>query len=166
MGWGRCRAISLLKSRFYWNFIKFYIMIQDGSGEGSGEGSGSRPWYEIANIDQLDTPALVVYPDRIKENIRRAIGMTGDAARLRPHVKTHKSPAVTRLMLEAGIRTFKCATIAEAEMLAIEGAPDVLLAYQPIGPKVVRLAAPCRPFPATEHNSTFLPIFIVLNSQQ
>jgi D-serine deaminase-like pyridoxal phosphate-dependent protein len=125
-------------------------MIQDGSGEGSGEGSGSRPWYEIANIDQLDTPALVVYPDRIKENIRRAIGMTGDAARLRPHVKTHKSPAVTRLMLEAGIRTFKCATIAEAEMLAIEGAPDVLLAYQPIGPKVGRLATLIQKFPATK----------------
>jgi D-serine deaminase-like pyridoxal phosphate-dependent protein len=109
-----------------------------------------RPWYEIANIDQLDTPALVVYPDRVKENIRRAVGMTGDAARLRPHVKTHKSPAVTRLMLEAGILKFKCATIAEAEMLAIEGAPDVLLAYQPIGPKVVRLAALIQKFQATK----------------
>jgi D-serine deaminase-like pyridoxal phosphate-dependent protein len=109
-----------------------------------------RPWYEIANIDQLDTPALVVYPDRVKENIRRAVGMTGDAARLRPHVKTHKSPAVTRLMLEAGILKFKCATIAEAEMLAIEGAPDVLLAYQPIGPKVIRLAALIQKFPATK----------------
>jgi len=114
------------------------------------ETSGDRPWYEIANIDQLDTPALVVYPDRVKENIRRAVGMTGDAARLRPHVKTHKSPAVTRLLLEAGIGKFKCATIAEAEMLAIEGAPDVLLAYQPICPKSVRMAALIQKFPATK----------------
>lgn len=107
------------------------------------------PWYLISDIDQLDTPALVVYPDHIRENIRRAIAMVGNAERLRPHVKTHKSPAVTRLMLAAGIRRFKCATIAEAEMLALEGARDVLLAYQPVGPKVKRLITLTRQFPAT-----------------
>jgi D-serine deaminase-like pyridoxal phosphate-dependent protein len=107
-------------------------------------------WYSITNIDQLDTPALVVYPARVRENIRNAIALVGDPARLRPHVKTHKSPEVTRLQLEAGIRQFKCATIAEAEMLAIEGAPDVLLAYQPIGPKAARLVALIRKYPATK----------------
>ena len=107
-------------------------------------------WYTISNIAELDTPALVVYPDRVRENIRRAIEMVGDAARLRPHVKTHKSPQVTRMMLEAGIPQFKCATIAEAEMLALEGAPDVLLAYQPIGPKVERLVALIQKFPNTQ----------------
>jgi D-serine deaminase-like pyridoxal phosphate-dependent protein len=107
-------------------------------------------WYTINNIDELDTPALVVYPDRVRENIRQAIAMVGDPARLRPHVKTHKSPDVTRLMLEVGITQFKCATIAEAEMLAMEGAPDVLLAYQPIGPKAARLAALIKKYPATK----------------
>jgi D-threonine aldolase len=106
-------------------------------------------WYTISNIAELDTPALVVYPDRVRENIRRAIDMVGDPARLRPHVKTHKSPQVTRMMLEAGIRQFKCATIAEAEMLALQRAPDVLLAYQPIGPKVERLAELIRKFQTT-----------------
>jgi D-threonine aldolase len=107
-------------------------------------------WYIISNVAGLDTPALVVYPDRVRQNIQRAIEMVGDPARLRPHVKTHKSPQVTRMMLEAGIRQFKCATIAEAEMLALEGAPDVLLAYQPIGPKVERLVALIRKFPNTQ----------------
>jgi D-serine deaminase-like pyridoxal phosphate-dependent protein len=106
-------------------------------------------WYTISNIAELDTPALVVYPDRVRENIRRAIDMVGEPARLRPHVKTHKSPQVTRMMLEAGIRRFKCATIAEAEMLALQRAPDVLLAYQPIGPKVERLAELIRKFETT-----------------
>jgi D-serine deaminase-like pyridoxal phosphate-dependent protein len=106
-------------------------------------------WYAITNVDQLDTPALVVYPDRVKENIRLAVEMVGDPARLRPHVKTHKSPEVTRLMLEAGIRRFKCATIAEAEMLAVAGAEDVLLAYQPIGPKAVRLAELIQKYPGS-----------------
>jgi D-serine deaminase-like pyridoxal phosphate-dependent protein len=106
-------------------------------------------WYTIQNVDQLDTPALVVYPDRVRANIRRAIEMVGDAARLRPHVKTHKSAEVTQLMLDAGISRFKCATIAEAEMLAMRGAPDVLLAYQPIGPKTARLATLISSFPDT-----------------
>jgi D-serine deaminase-like pyridoxal phosphate-dependent protein len=106
-------------------------------------------WYTITNIDELDTPALVVYPDRVRENIRNAIALVGDPARLRPHVKTHKSPAVTRLLLDAGIRQFKCATIAEAEMLAMEGAPDVLLAYQPIGPKANRFVELIRKYPNT-----------------
>lgn len=106
-------------------------------------------WYAIENIDQLDTPALVVFPERVRENIRLAVEMAGSPSRLRPHVKTHKSPDAARLMLAAGIAQFKCATIAEAEMLAIAGAPDVLLAYQPIGPKVVRLAELIRKYPGT-----------------
>lgn len=90
------------------------------------------PWYQVENIDQVDTPALLFYPERIKENIAIAKKIIGDVNRLRPHVKTHKCTEVTRLMLDAGITKFKCATIAEAEMLAISGAPDVLLAYQPV----------------------------------
>jgi D-serine deaminase-like pyridoxal phosphate-dependent protein len=109
----------------------------------------SKEWYEIENIDELDTPALVVYPERVRQNIARAVGMVGDAGRLRPHVKTHKSPEVTQLMLDAGIQRFKCATIAEAEMLALAGAPDVLLAYQPVGPKVGRLLQLIRQYPST-----------------
>src|ERR1700743_2742188 len=106
-------------------------------------------WYSITNIEELDTPALVVYPDRVRENIRNAVEMVGDAARRRLHVKTHKPPAGTRMLLEAGITQFKCATIAEAEMLAMEGAPDVLLAYQPIGPKVQRFVALIQKYAAT-----------------
>jgi D-serine deaminase-like pyridoxal phosphate-dependent protein len=95
-------------------------------------------WYNIDNVNELDSPALVVFPERVKYNIQLAIDMVGDIKRLRPHVKTHKSPDVTKLMLQAGITKFKCATIAETEMLAQCNAPDVLLAYQPLGPKLDR----------------------------
>ncbi|WP_431209817.1 alanine racemase [Puia sp. P3] len=104
-------------------------------------------WYSISDAERLDTPALVVYPDRVRENIRQAVAMVGDVERLRPHVKTHKSPEVSRMMLDAGISRFKCATIAEAEMLAQAGAPDVLLAYQPVGPKAARFAALVKKYP-------------------
>ena len=96
-------------------------------------------WYSVANIENIDTPALLVYPERIKENIKKAKGIVAGVEWLRPHVKTHKMAEVASLMLAAGITKFKCATIAEAEMLGQAGAPDVLLAYQPVGPKINRL---------------------------
>lgn len=107
------------------------------------------PWYQINNIDQLDSPALVVYPERVQQNIDRLLAYVDDVNRLRPHIKTHKSPEATQLLLQAGIRKFKCATIAEAEMLALAGAPDVLLAYQPVGAKIGRLIALMEHYPAT-----------------
>ncbi len=103
--------------------------------------------YHIGNIDQLDTPALIVYPSIIKRNIQHLIQLCGYVNRLRPHVKTHKCPEVAELCLNAGIMKFKCATIAEAEMLASVGAADVLLAYQPVGPKIERLVRLIKTFP-------------------
>jgi D-threonine aldolase len=99
-----------------------------------------KAWYTIDNINVLDSPCFVVYPDRVKKNIQTLISSIDDVKRLRPHIKTHKSAEISRLMLDAGITKFKCATIAEAEMLAEAGAKDILFAYQPVGPKAKRLA--------------------------
>ncbi|MBC7849702.1 MAG: D-TA family PLP-dependent enzyme [Chitinophagaceae bacterium] len=106
-------------------------------------------WYEIDNLNELDTPALVIFPDRVKKNIQTAIQMVGDVNRLRPHIKTNKSPDASRLMIAAGIKKFKCATIAEAEMLAQCGAKDVLLAYQALGPKLNRFVKLVDQYPET-----------------
>jgi D-serine deaminase-like pyridoxal phosphate-dependent protein len=111
------------------------------------------PWYEINNCDALDTPALVIYLERVKKNIQTLLQNIDDVNRLRPHIKTHKSPEVTRLLLEAGIKKFKCATIAEAEMLALIETPNVLLAYQPVGPKAVRLLTLVQKYPGTKFSS-------------
>ncbi len=107
-------------------------------------------WYIIDDIENLDTPALVVYPERVKQNISLLKSMIDNVARLRPHVKTYKNKEVTLMMLEAGISKFKCATIAEAEMLAMCKAPDVLLAYQPIGPKLNRFVQLILKYPDTK----------------
>lgn len=106
-------------------------------------------WYTIDHPDQIDSPALIIYPDRVKANIATIIKMIDDPARLRPHVKTHKTKEITLLLMEAGINKFKCATIAEAEMLGISGAADVLLAYQPVGPKLERFLRLIRQYPGT-----------------
>ena len=142
-------------------------------------------WFSISNIDELDSPALVVYPARVKQNIRTAIDMIGDVQKLRPHIKTNKSAEVAQLMITAGINKFKCATIAEAEMLGISKAGDVLLAYQPVGPKSIRFAALIKKYPATKFscltdnidaatqmaasfasNKIKVPVYIDINSGQ
>ncbi len=139
-------------------------------------------WFTINNIEEIDTPVLVLYPKRVVQNIRNAISMIDDVSRLRPHVKTNKTIEATELMLQAGITKFKCATIAEAEMLGMAQAPDVLLAYQPQGPKVLRLIALTKKYHATRFacladnavtannlsdvallNNIILPIFIDVN---
>lgn len=109
----------------------------------------STSWYHINNIASFDSPALVLYKERVVQNIKHAVGMVGDPARLRPHVKTNKIAEVCRLMMDAGISKFKCATIAEAEMLAMIQAEDVLLAYQPVGIKIDRLVKLVKKYPAT-----------------
>src|SRR4051812_11826047 len=109
-------------------------------------------WDHITEIDKLDSPVLVVFPERVKANIQTAIRMVGDAERLRPHVKTNKSAEATQLMLDAGITKFKCATIAEAEILGMIKAPDVVLAYQPLGPKLSRFIELAKKFPATKYS--------------
>ncbi|HLX91053.1 MAG TPA: D-TA family PLP-dependent enzyme [Puia sp.] len=109
-------------------------------------------WYSLLQPDDVDSPALLVYPDRVMKNISTAIEMTGDVSRLRPHIKTNKSPDATALLIAAGVTKFKCATIAECELLGLAGAKDVLLAYQPIGPKIRRFAEIIRKYSSTTYS--------------
>lgn len=108
-------------------------------------------WYKVENVSELASPALLVWPDRVEQNIRHMLELAGgEADRLRPHVKTHKLGEVVKMQGEAGITKFKCATIAEAEMTAEAGAKEVLVAYQPVGPNVARMLALTEKFPDTE----------------
>ena len=98
----------------------------------------SNQWFRITNPDEINSPALLVYPERIVENIERMIASVKDKSLLWSHVKTHKMPEIVRLMIKHGITRFKCATIAEAEMSAGCGPDEILLAYQPVGPNIRR----------------------------
>jgi len=110
-------------------------------------------WHKIVNVREVASPSLLVYPDRIEENIRRMIQLAGGRERLRPHVKTHKLAEVIRMQMEQGITRFKCATIAEVEMTAGCAAKDVLLAYQPVGPNAERLVQLAKIFPKTRFSA-------------
>jgi D-serine deaminase-like pyridoxal phosphate-dependent protein len=105
------------------------------------------PLYAVRDTSSVYTPALLFYKDLIRRNIATAVQIAGGTDRLRPHVKTHKTREIARMELDAGITKHKCATLAEAEMLADCGAPDVLLAYPMVGPNCRRLAKLVRMFP-------------------
>lgn len=87
-------------------------------------------WYELNDPDEIDSPALLIYKDHVVQNIQTMIDIAGDVKRLVPHVKTHKTAEIVKMQLNVGISQFKCATIAEAEMLSEAGAKKILLAYQ------------------------------------
>ncbi len=107
------------------------------------------PWFEVEHEAEIDSPALLVYPERIAHNIREMVAIAGDPARLRPHIKTHKMAEIIRMQQKAGIRKFKCATLAEAELLAQCEAADVLVAYPLTGPGPARLSRLQKKYPAT-----------------
>lgn len=110
-------------------------------------------WYSIDNEDSVPSPALLVYPERIQENLRRMISLVGDVTRLRPHVKTHKIPQIIAMKRALGIDKFKAATIAEAEMTADAGGKDILLSYQLVGPNIRRFVELIKRFPDTHFSA-------------
>ena len=63
-----------------------------------------KEWYCIADVDSIDSPALVVYRERVLENISTMLSMIDDVRRLRPHVKTHKAKEAVLLMMNAGMQ--------------------------------------------------------------
>ena len=107
----------------------------------------AEPWWRIGNVGDVPSPALLIYPDRASDNLERLIGLAGGTGRLTPHMKTHKLSEIAQMHAALGMTRVKCATIAEAEMLARSGASDVLLAYQPVGPAIARLISLILQFP-------------------
>ena len=107
------------------------------------------PPFLVNDPTPLLSPALLIDRAGVRRNLETMIALARGADRLRPHVKTHKMPAIVRLAEGLGIHKHKCATIAEAEMVASAGGRDVLIAYPIVGPNVARLAKLSRTFPET-----------------
>ncbi|HKK73785.1 MAG TPA: D-TA family PLP-dependent enzyme [Saprospiraceae bacterium] len=92
-------------------------------------------WFQIKGEEQVLSPALLFYSERIDQNIALMIAMAGKPGRLRPHIKTLKCRELVKRQIDAGINKFKCATLSEAKMLLEMGIEDVLLAYPLAGPE-------------------------------
>jgi len=103
--------------------------------------------YHLSGFEDLLTPALVMYPDVIASNIERTLELlAGEADRWRVHIKTAKLVRTVELLLERGIRNFKCATTRELLVACQNGAADVLLAFPVMGANAIRTREIARQF--------------------
>jgi D-serine deaminase-like pyridoxal phosphate-dependent protein len=98
----------------------------------------------MTTIEQLDTPAVLIDLDIVEANIKRTqerLDMHGVANR--PHIKTHKIPALAKMQMDAGAVGITCQKLGEVEVFADAGvADDILLTYNVLGEaKTERLAA-------------------------
>jgi len=91
----------------------------------------------------LITPAPLVDLDRLEANIAKMAAFFADKpARLRPHAKTHRAPAIARMQIAAGAHGVTCAKMSMAEAMADGGIADLFIANQVVSrPAVLRLAA-------------------------
>ena len=105
--------------------------------------------YAIHHPESLLSPSLVLFKPLVESNLKAMIALAGGPERLRPHVKTHKMAELVRMTERAGIHKHKCATIAEAEMVAASGGRDVLIAFPIVGPNIARVAHLIRAYSET-----------------
>src|SRR5260370_32460867 len=92
------------------------------------------PRYRVSGAEDVLTPALVMYPEIVAANIERTVALLGgEPDRWRAHIKTAKLGYTVRMMVERGIRNFKCTTTLELLVACQCGAADVLVAYPALG---------------------------------
>ncbi|MBB3949120.1 D-TA family PLP-dependent enzyme [Aureimonas jatrophae] len=86
-------------------------------------------------LDAVSTPRAVIDEARVERNVQRVQDyMDAHGLRFRPHIKTHKIPALAHQQLEAGAVGITCQKVSEAEAFASEGVEDILITFNILGP--------------------------------
>ncbi|THF48055.1 D-TA family PLP-dependent enzyme [Allorhizobium terrae] len=95
------------------------------------------------SIFTLSTPLPVIDEDRLQANIARVQSyMDAHNLAFRPHIKTHKIPAIAQQQVQAGAKGINCQKITEAEVFADAGFQDILITFNILGKeKLERLSA-------------------------
>lgn len=105
---------------------------------------------------EIDTPALLVDLEALEANLEKMAAHFRQAHKyLRPHTKSHKTPAIAHMQLDAGAIGITCAKLGEAEAMAAAGIHDILIANQVVGrrklPRLMNLADRCNIMVAVDH---------------
>ena len=104
--------------------------------------------YEIHDTQDVQTPALLLYPNFVDANILATLSaLGGNPERWRPHVKTAKLGYVMAKYVTAGVKQCKCSTTREVRVACEAGLTDVLLAYPVMGGNARRLLELAEQFP-------------------
>ena len=97
-------------------------------------------------LEEIDTPAAIIDLDLVRQNIRSLqTYLDGSTVHMRPHSKTHKTPQIALMQINAGAHGITCAKVGEAEAMVAGGINDILIANQIIGAtKISRLCTLAR----------------------
>jgi D-serine deaminase-like pyridoxal phosphate-dependent protein len=89
----------------------------------------------MKSVRDLDTPSVTIDLRIMEANLSRAQAhLSKHAISNRPHIKTHKIPALGKLQMQAGAIGITCQKLGEVEVFADAGvADDVLLTYNIVG---------------------------------
>jgi D-serine deaminase-like pyridoxal phosphate-dependent protein len=105
--------------------------------------------YQVSALDDVITPALVIYPEILASNLDRTVELlNGNPDRWRVHIKTAKLGYTLRILVQRGICNFKCATTLELLLACKSGAVDVLVAYPNMGANARRVREIADAFPS------------------
>src|SRR5262245_33297163 len=98
------------------------------------------------DLTELDTPVATVDLDAVERNIARMQGYCdAHGIAFRPHIKTHKLPAIAHMQVRAGAVGITCQKLGEAQVMEAAGLRDILLSFPLVGAaKAERLAALAR----------------------
>jgi len=96
----------------------------------------------MTSIHDLETPSVLIDLDKMERNIQRMQAHCHETGLdFRPHIKTHKIPAIAKKQLDAGAKGIACQKVSEAEIFAQAGINDIQIPYNIVGPKkTARLA--------------------------
>ena len=87
------------------------------------------------------TPFVLIDVPRTDRNILEMAEIAGrNGVSLRPHVKTHKMPAIARKQVEVGAAGITVAKVSEAEIMADGGLDDIFVAYPVVTEAKIRRA--------------------------
>ena len=85
-------------------------------------------------LEDLETPAVLIDLDILERNIQKMQAhLTDHGIRCRPHVKTHKIPAIAHMQVAAGAVGITCQKLSEAEVMVNAGLRDIVVPYNIVG---------------------------------
>ncbi len=97
----------------------------------------------MQTVHDLETPSVLIDMDRMERNIARMQGYCDHyGLKFRPHIKTHKIPAIAKMQLAAGAVGIACQKLSEAQVFIDAGGfSDIQIPYNIVGPqKAAKLA--------------------------
>jgi D-serine deaminase-like pyridoxal phosphate-dependent protein len=114
------------------------------------------------SVSDLDTPSVTILLDRLEHNIERVQRLISSRGlRNRPHIKTHKIPAIAKMQIEAGACGITCQKLGEVEAFVDAGIDgDILVTYNILGraktDRLMALAARVRKLAVVADNEAVL----------